>query len=50
MIDLNELKNNLLEDPDTRREYDTQAPEIAIARQTIAAGLSQDGTTENPTN
>jgi DNA-binding XRE family transcriptional regulator len=45
MIELAELKARLLEDPDTLKEYEAQAPEFAIARELIAAraraGLSQ---------
>lgn len=45
MIELADLKTRLLEDPDTRQEYEAQAPEFALARELIAArtraGLSQ---------
>lgn len=45
MIELADLKTLLLEDPDTRHEYEAQAPEFALARELIAArtraGLSQ---------
>jgi DNA-binding XRE family transcriptional regulator len=45
MTDLAELKARLLEDPDTRAEYEALEPEFAIARELIAArtraGLSQ---------
>lgn len=45
MTDLSDLKDRLLEDPDTRVEYEAQAPEFAIAGELIAArtraGLSQ---------
>lgn len=45
MTDLAALKTRLLEDSETREEYDAQAPEFAIARELIAArtraGLSQ---------
>jgi DNA-binding XRE family transcriptional regulator len=45
MTDLAELKARLLEDPQTRAEYDAQAPEFALAQELIAAriraGLSQ---------
>jgi ribosome-binding protein aMBF1 (putative translation factor) len=45
MTELAELKVRLLEDPQTRAEYDAQAPEFALARELIAArtraGLSQ---------
>jgi DNA-binding XRE family transcriptional regulator len=45
MTDLAELKTRLLEDPQTRAEYDAQAPEFALAQELIAAriraGLSQ---------
>jgi predicted transcriptional regulator len=45
MTDLAELKARLLEDPQTRAEYDAQAPEFALAHELIAArtraGLSQ---------
>jgi predicted transcriptional regulator len=46
MNDLAKLKKRLLIDPETRREYELQAPEFAIARELIAArvraGLTQD--------
>lgn len=45
MTELAELKSRLLEDPDTRAEYEAQAAEFAIAHELIAArtraGLSQ---------
>lgn len=45
MNDLAELKARLLEDPETRAEYEALEPEFAIARELIAArtraGLSQ---------
>lgn len=45
MTNLAELKDRLLEDPETRAEYDAQAPEFEVARELIAArtraGLSQ---------
>lgn len=45
MLELAELKARLLEDPETRKEYEAQAPEFAIAGELIAAraraGLSQ---------
>ncbi|NYT76116.1 helix-turn-helix transcriptional regulator [Alcaligenaceae bacterium] len=45
MTDLSKLKARLLGDPDTRAEYQAQAPEFAIARELIAAraraGLTQ---------
>ncbi len=45
MTDLAALKTRLLEDSETREEYDAQAPEFAIAWELIAArtraGLSQ---------
>lgn len=45
MIELADLKTRLLEDPDTRQEYEAQAPEFALVRELIAArtraGLSQ---------
>jgi DNA-binding XRE family transcriptional regulator len=45
MTDLAELKARLLEDPETRAEYETLEPECGIARELIAAraraGLSQ---------
>ena len=45
MTELAELKARLLEDPETRKEYEAQAPEFALARELIAArtraGLSQ---------
>jgi len=45
MTDLAKLKARLLEDPQTRAEYDAQAPEFALAHELIAArtraGLSQ---------
>ncbi|MEA3274789.1 MAG: helix-turn-helix transcriptional regulator [Pseudomonadota bacterium] len=45
MTDLAELKARLLEDPDTRAEYEALEPEFSIARELIAArtraGLSQ---------
>lgn len=45
MTDLAELKARLLQDPQTRAEYDAQDPEFALARELIAAraraGLSQ---------
>ncbi|MCK9508649.1 MAG: helix-turn-helix domain-containing protein [Pigmentiphaga sp.] len=46
MTDLTELKARLLADPETRAEYDAQAPEFDLARELIAArvraGLTQD--------
>ena len=33
MTELAELKARLLEDPDTRGEYEAQAPEFAIAHE-----------------
>jgi DNA-binding XRE family transcriptional regulator len=46
MTDFAKLKARLLADPETRTEYDAQAPEFAIARELIAArvraGLTQD--------
>jgi DNA-binding XRE family transcriptional regulator len=46
MTDLSKLKARLLADPETRAEYEAQAPEFAIARELIAArvraGLTQD--------
>lgn len=45
MSELSNLKARLLADPETRAEYDVQAPEFAIARELIAArvraGLTQ---------
>ena len=45
MTELADLKARLLDDPQTRAEYDAQAPEFALARELIAArtraGLSQ---------
>jgi DNA-binding XRE family transcriptional regulator len=45
MTDLAKLKVHLLEDPDTREEYEAKAPEFAVAHELIAvrtrAGLSQ---------
>ncbi len=45
MTELAKLKARLLEDPETRKEYEAQAPEFALARELIAArtraGLSQ---------
>src|SRR3546814_13315313 len=37
MTDLSKLKARLLADPETRAEYEAQAPEFAIARALIAA-------------
>lgn len=46
MTDLKTLEARLLADPETRAEYDDQAPEFAIARELIAArvraGLTQE--------
>lgn len=46
MNDLKTLKARLLADPETRAEYEAQAPEFAIARELIAAraraGLTQE--------
>lgn len=45
MIDFNDLKTRLLEDPNTHAEYKALEPEFAIARELIAArtraGLNQ---------
>lgn len=45
MKKLSDLKRELLEDPETRVEYEAQADEFAVARELIAArsraGLSQ---------
>lgn len=45
MTKLADLKSRLLADPETRAEYEAQAPEFEIARELIAAraraGLSQ---------
>lgn len=45
MTNLSELKAHLLADPDTRTEYEAQAPKLAIAHELIAAraraGLTQ---------
>ena len=45
MTELAELKARLLDDPQTRAEYDAQAPEFTLAHELIAArtraGLSQ---------
>jgi DNA-binding XRE family transcriptional regulator len=45
MTELATLRTRLLEDPETRREYEAQAPEFDIARELIAArtraGLNQ---------
>jgi DNA-binding XRE family transcriptional regulator len=50
MTDLATLKKRLLTDPDTREEYETQAPEFAVARELIAArvraGLTQEQVAE----
>ena len=46
MTELATLKKRLLADPQTRAEYEAQAPEFAIARELIAArvraGLTQE--------
>ncbi|CAG4924700.1 helix-turn-helix transcriptional regulator [Paraburkholderia saeva] len=45
MTDFAKLKSRLLADPETKAEYDAQAPEFEIARELIAArvraGLTQ---------
>ena len=50
MTDLATLKKRLLADPDTRAEYEAQAPEFAVARELIAArvraGLTQEQVAE----
>ncbi len=50
MTDLATLKQRLLGDPATQAEYDTQAPEFAVARELIAArvraGLTQEQVAE----
>jgi DNA-binding XRE family transcriptional regulator len=50
MTDLATLKKRLLADPDTREEYEEQAPEFAVARELIAArvraGLTQEQVAE----
>lgn len=50
MIDLATLKKRLLADPDTRAQYEAQAPEFAVARELIAArvraGLTQEQVAE----
>jgi DNA-binding XRE family transcriptional regulator len=50
MSDLSKLKARLLADPETRAEYEGQAPEFAIARELIAArvraGLTQEEVAE----
>jgi DNA-binding XRE family transcriptional regulator len=46
MSDLTKLKTRLLADPETKVEYEAQAPEFAIARELIAArvraGMTQE--------
>jgi DNA-binding XRE family transcriptional regulator len=46
MTDLATLKKRLLADPETKAEFDAQAPEFAVARELIAAriraGLTQE--------
>ncbi len=50
MTDLATLKKRLLADPETRAEYDAQAPEFAVARELIAAraraGMTQEQVAE----
>lgn len=50
MTDLATLKRRLLADPATQAEYETQAPEFAVARELIAArvraGLTQEQVAE----
>ena len=50
MTDFATLKKRLLADPDTRAEYEAQAPEFAVARELIAArvraGLTQEQVAE----